>query len=562
MAVDANGNPIDPNAPSATGGSGLGDLLAGISGANISRPAIGAGIANGQALAGLRTAQTEEAMTKAMQAREQMAAKAQLEDSITQMKGPDGNPTYTPSQAHAVALGLQAGGGNFEQLVAGLKGGNQVQAQGVLGDPSKIGTPQATAAGQVMEGKPAGLQTVPEAYAVPAGAPQPNVQLSPIGTANVNEKAALANAANQRASNSTGQMDPELAGIVADFGRTNPAIYQNLRSTTMGGGPMIIAADIAQNGTGPAQLRAASWLARKAAGMSQPQPAPGPAQPPGSVTPDNPNGAVGRPGNPPLTAEDTAPALPPGVAPHPSVAAPGQLAVHPLQPGQEEHNDTQNTAALTTPPAPGVSKAEQVRIRNDAASGATAKQVTNINTAMAHARLLDMVADQTGNGDIVPANTVGMLYKRLSGNPIPNNLATIVSFLGREAVRSTVTAGAGTEEERDLQLPTGSSPAQMHGVANTIRSLLAPQLDGLDKRALRGGADIRGLLSPETQQENAAMLGANRDMARNGWHVAGETTTPAAPAALPSYPDEPSALAAGHKIGDRVMVGGKIGTLQ
>src|SRR5580658_5917456 len=200
MAVDAQGNPIDPNAPSATGGSGLGDLLAGIGGANISRPALGASIVQGQALAGLRTAQTEEAMTKAMQAREQMAAKAQLEDSITQMKGPNGNPMFQPSQAHLLAQGFNAGGGNIEQMVAALKGGNQVSAQNVLGNPANLGTPAATAAGQLYEGKPAApMQTIPEQGVPTPGVPQQPTVVSPVAQSQIAERGALANAAQHRA---------------------------------------------------------------------------------------------------------------------------------------------------------------------------------------------------------------------------------------------------------------------------------------------------------------------------------------------------------------------------
>ena len=96
MAVDAQGNPIpDPSAPAATGGSGLGDLLAGIGGANINRPAMGASIANGQAIASLRTAQTENALLTAQQARDEADARVQG-TSDRREEGPWAHQTIAP----------------------------------------------------------------------------------------------------------------------------------------------------------------------------------------------------------------------------------------------------------------------------------------------------------------------------------------------------------------------------------------------------------------------------------------------------------------------------------
>lgn len=515
MAVDASGNPIDPNAPATTGGSGLGDLLSGIAGAPVNRPALGAGIVQGQALAGLRTAQTEEALTKAMAAREQASAKDQFEQSLVNLKDQNGNPVYSPSQAHAVAVGQAAGGGNFEQLNAGLKLANQLHPQAVLGDPTQIGTPAATAAGQVMEGKPAELQTVPEAYAVPAGAPAPVVHLSPVGAANVGEKNAMANAAQTRADHPAGAQnpfanDPELAGRVAQYIMMNPAAAGNLRGTLANGGPQAIDAILT------------------AQGFPRQAPAPG-VVPPNQVHP-----GVGTP----------------GVAP----PAPGQPTVTPLAPGQDEHNAPQHTPPNGITPAPGVSLSEQAKVRNDFASGTGAKQATSLNTMYQHSQLFDKLADQIGNGNFTPTNEINVLWQKATGSPAPANLQTAASFLGREAVRATVNSGAGTGEERELQVPANASPEQMHGVAQTLRSLALGQLNSLDLRARRGGVDISQLLSPETQAGFGFHSGGNRPI------TAAPGATPAGQ--IPSYSSEQEALAAGHKAGDRVVIGGVTGTLQ
>jgi hypothetical protein len=489
MAVDNQGNPIpDVNAPAVTGGSGLGDVLAGIGGANISRPAIGAGIANGQALAGLRTAQTEDALQKAMNARDEAQARQGLQQAIRALPG------ETDSSANFKTAVMLSGFANAQQAFDAFKVGQETGNRAILGDPNQLGSPAQTAAQQGVQGKIAEPVNVPNAYVVPAGQPQPNVQVSPIGAADIAEKHAQAAAANTRAANGSNQMDPELAPILGHFITNNPAAASNLRSMTNGGGPLTIAAYMAENGD-PA---AAAYMARKLAGSQT-------AIPPNQVHPG---------------------ANTPGVAP----PVPGQPTVQPLQPGQEEHNGPQNTMSTGIQPAPGVSLSEQAKIRNDVASSkGLGGQVSNANTMFLHSKLFDEVADQLGNGNFTPTNEINVLWQRVFGGPAPGNLQLVGSFLGREAVRATVNAGAGTGEERELHTPDNSSPTQLHEAASKLRSLVGSALSSRDLAALRGGADITHFLDPETQQAFAPMLAAHRALAANGWKAPA-----AAPVGIPS----------------------------
>ena len=150
-------------------------------------------------------------------------------------------------------------------------------------------------------------------------------------------------------------------------------------------------------------------------------------------------------------------------------------------------------------PAPGVSLKEQASIRNDFAGGTGAKQTTALNTMVLHSQLFDAVADQLGNGNFAPTNYINQLWQRTFGGPAPSNLKIAGSFLGREVVRATVNSGSGTGEERELAVGDNASPDQLHGAANTLRSLAAGQLHSLDLRAQRGGVDIAQLLGPEAQ---------------------------------------------------------------
>jgi hypothetical protein len=452
VAVDAQGNQIpDPSAPATTGGSGLGDLLAGIGGANINRPAMGAQIGQGQALAGLRTAQTENALLGAQAARDEADARSQLEGALTA----SGLPS---AQAHLQSIEMIGKFGNAQQAMEAYKLQQENANRSTLASPTA--TPQQQVlAQQGIEGKVAPLQSVPNAYAVPAGQAAPTVHVSPIGAADISEKNAMGAAASARAANVPNQMDPAAAPIIARFIDQNPNLAGNMRSLTANGGPMVAVAFMAEHGDTDAQ----ALMSRKY-------------------------------GAPP-TAPASGPTAPGPVAPGAPGAAPGSLP-----PGAAEPNGPYHTPPNGIVPAPGVSLKEQSDIRNDFAKGTAAKQTTALNTAFLHSQLLDKVADQIGNGQLTPTNEINVLFQRLTGSPAPTNLQTVTGFLGREAVRATVNSGAGTGEERELAVGPSASPEQMHGLATTIRSLLGGQVSSLDMRARRGGVDIKQLLTPEAQQ--------------------------------------------------------------
>lgn len=97
----------------------LGDLLAGAAGAPVNRPALDAYVTQGQAMAGLRTAQTEEALGRAQQLRDEQDAKDRLVTSLTNEKDGYGNPVRTGSEAQVLADVMRAHAGNYEQAEMG-----------------------------------------------------------------------------------------------------------------------------------------------------------------------------------------------------------------------------------------------------------------------------------------------------------------------------------------------------------------------------------------------------------------------------------------------------------
>ena len=412
-----------PNAQS------LFDALAGAGGHPVNRAGLDAYVANAQANNALRSAQTEDALAKAQAARDEMTANEGLEGSLAAALGPN-----RTNEAHMLAQVMRSGHGDAKTAFAALLDAQQFNNRDTLGDVTKLGTPDQTAAQQSIQGKVAEPMALHSEFTTLPGAFKPEVTQTPLGQAQTGAQNAMAGlheaqAANPSAFHGGAQaLDPETSAMVAQFIRQNPKLAGNIRSLVSNGGASVVRA----------------FMQGEAA-------------------------APGSPGAPPPPAN--------GVTPD-----------------------------------PGVSLAEQAAIRGDFANGLAARQTTALNTMAQHAALFRQIATELQNGNSVPTNALANAWNKAFGSPIPSNLRIAGAFLGREAVRATVNAGAGTGRERELGVTENASPDQLNGAANTLLALAGGQLNSLGLRARRGGVDIHQLLGPE---------------ARAAFHYG----TPAAPAA-------------------------------
>lgn len=422
---------------------GLFDALAGAAGHPVNRPALNAYITQGQAMAGLRTAQTEEALLNAQRAQEQ-------EDMRRQLKGTLIANGMKPSDAEQATNITIQNGGNLELAIKAAQEQRKLAATDTVGDVSQLNTPAQTAAFQVLSGKPLDFKTVPKEYAVEPGVTPPTVHQTPLGaaeTANFNATAGLhtAEATNPAAFHPNAANVPaDAQAAIAQLVRDNPNLAGNLRSLVSNGG-WGVAYNLAtghEYGKGP------------------------------NPTAANPGGAL------PVGSPTAAPS---GVAP----PVPGGVG-----------SANQPTPGTGITPAPGVGLQEQSHIRNFYAGGQGMNRVMALGTMADHANLFDAVADQLGNGQFTPSNTVRQLWGRLTGQEAPTDLRTVGSFLGREAIRATVNSGAGTGAERELQVDDSASPVQLHGAATKLRQLAVGQYNNLDAGARRGGVDISSILDP------------------------------------------------------------------
>ncbi len=150
-------------------GQGLADLLSGAAGAPVNRPALESFVANSQAKNGFVSAQTQEAMVKASQAQEQMAAWDGIKTRLIEMGAPESEATLARDAIVAA---------NNHDPVTGLK----TLGMAKLG----YGNIQSQTAGQqIVQGKEAGPVATPANFQMPPGSPLASVpvQQSPQGAA-------------------------------------------------------------------------------------------------------------------------------------------------------------------------------------------------------------------------------------------------------------------------------------------------------------------------------------------------------------------------------------------
>lgn len=160
-------------------GQGLADLLSGAAGAPVNRSGLNAFVANSQATNSLRSAQTEEALLNAQRAQDEQVAAGQLEDAFVKSGA-------RPADAHLMATAAKMHSGSAVNAMDMFKAYNAT----VLGDPSKLNTPDQTAASQAISGKLAEPAAAPNNMIVPAGV-TPNIQQSPQGVAQTAQTKAM-----------------------------------------------------------------------------------------------------------------------------------------------------------------------------------------------------------------------------------------------------------------------------------------------------------------------------------------------------------------------------------
>lgn len=180
-------------------GQGLFDILSAAGGHPVDRQGLNMGIATGQALNGLRSAQTEDSMAAARKSVDEAEAAEARATAMRQVSSKLTGMGIPAEQADALGTIFAAGGGNnFDTAATGLGAVQQQGARNKLGNAALLGSPEQTAAQQQLEGKVAPPVNIPNQYAVLPGQTAPQVNVSPMGAADIAEKSAQAQLNNMK----------------------------------------------------------------------------------------------------------------------------------------------------------------------------------------------------------------------------------------------------------------------------------------------------------------------------------------------------------------------------
>lgn len=419
------------------------DTLAGGFGHGVDRPGLNAFVANSQAMNGLRSAQTDEAIGNAQKQQDEANARAQLETNLANVKDDNGKPINTPSMAKLLASEMIGHFGSAEEVNRAHTVALQNRNTTTLSDPNQLNTPAQTAAAQGLSNKLAEPVAAPNTMVVPAGV-TPNIQQTPQGVA------ATADTLSQT----------RLRNVQADAGGFNPNTGQGGHLT-------------------PDQSAALAKAVSE-----------------GRLDPMRVNSRSG-----PILAQM-------------ELNTPGM-----------NFNGMHADAAL----------------QSNAGFQQKAISMDAMPTILSHMTSLGKKLNGgTGYSDV---KSVGQMQQWMNGQLNDPEYTEYMTVRNDALMKlASVMRGVGMSDQ--------AHSAEIQAAAPTLSPLA---LDGW----LKGQLSTMEPLLARTQ----AVEHMGGDRAGNPAPKAPATAAPAT-SALPAYPDEAAALAAGHKAGDRVMIGGVTGTLQ
>ena len=131
--------------------------------------------------------------------------------------------------------------------------------------------------------------------------------------------------------------------------------------------------------------------------------------------------------------------------------------------------------------------------------------VRSFNVAVSHLNTLSGLVDALNNGDMQAFNKLGNAVAQQTGQPAPTNFDAAKAIVGDEIIKAIVGGGGALADRENAQnqISRANSPAQLRGVINTYKELMAGQLRGLKKQYTdtTGQNDFDQRLSPEARAE-------------------------------------------------------------
>lgn len=235
------------------GGYTLADLLSGAAGNMPNRPLLNYQVATGQALNGLRSAQTEDALDNARKAQNEATMQQQQIDARNNLSQNFQKNGYNPALADELAGEQIAFGTNMDEVMRGRLAEQTAQQKEQIQNPNTSPDQRALTM-EAMTGKPVDVATnVPGNYSIAPGLPQPNVQQTPqaaASTALTENEATHPNLYHPPPAGSTPQSPQDVATrahLIATGAAQFPTPYEWARNATNAGA--VTRAALAENPT-------------------------------------------------------------------------------------------------------------------------------------------------------------------------------------------------------------------------------------------------------------------------------------------------------------------------
>jgi hypothetical protein len=144
----------------------------------------------------------------------------------------------------------------------------------------------------------------------------------------------------------------------------------------------------------------------------------------------------------------------------------------------------------------------------DFTSGPTGKNITSINTAIAHMGTMSDLADALKNNDVQAANKLVNFLSQQTGNPAVTNFETARQAVGEELMRTFRVVGASEHEAQAWmdRFKVAASPQQLRGALSTAGELLGGRIKAVNdqwKRGAQTDKDFPNIIPPENLAEGS-----------------------------------------------------------
>lgn len=145
------------------------------------------------------------------------------------------------------------------------------------------------------------------------------------------------------------------------------------------------------------------------------------------------------------------------------------------------------------------------KAQKDFATGKQGDSVRSFNVGISHLNTLDGLVDALNNKDMKTFNRLANQVKEEFGSAAPTNFDAAKAIVGDEIIKAIVGGGGALADRENAQnqLDRAKTPAQLKGVIETYKDLMAGQLTGLKKQyeTTTGLKNFDERLSDETKAQ-------------------------------------------------------------